>query len=266
MDTDTETETEPAEYVSVWGCRRSSTNLCQTLVDDHTDADLIQHGDAWKHGYPHNTNPRAANLVVTKHPMAWLQSEEEWRFRGGPPSRMARHVRNLACDIVAYRDPFRAVGMKWGLALDKWAALMEVWARLPRAAVVRYEDLLRDPRQALAPLEDHGIDISDDIQLPGGRVQPTKTGPTELDDSFDAGYYLDYEWASAYTSRDRIGIDHYIERHGQQQTWTALGYGTYRPWVEDRPPDSADAIDQARDDSVHFYRRAELLQGGEVPT
>lgn len=247
-------------YVSIWGCRRSATNLCQKLVDKHTNATPIQHGDAWKHGYPRQVYPDAVSLVVTKHPMAWLLSEEEWRFRGVFPGPIARHLRNLFCNVVAFRDPFRAVAMKWGLALDKWAALMEVWARLEPAVVVRYEDLLRDPHQTFAPLADHGIDFVSEVQLPSGRVQPTKNGPTELDDTFDTDYYTEFQWASEFNRRDRIGIDHYIERHGQDTTWEALGYNTYRPWVEDRPPDSADPIDTPANDDVHFYRRDRLFQ------
>lgn len=251
---------EEPEYVSVWGCRRSATNLCQKLVDEHTTATPIQHADAWKHGYPHEVYPDAVSLVVTKHPMAWLLSEESWRFRGSLPARLAHRLRDLAANVVAHRDPFRAVGMKWGLALDKWAALMEVWARLEPCVVVRFEDLLRDPLLTFAPLEGHGVQVDDAIELPGGRVQPTKNGPTETDNSFDAAYYLDHEWAAEFSARDRIGIDHYIERHGQRSTWEALGYNTYRPWVSDAAPDDARSL--ATTDNVRFYRPLSLAADG----
>lgn len=174
------------------GLQRTGTNYVTELVRLNLTRNVIGTGDrsiCWKHALPVDKTPAgvtAAEAVwatdaliclVAKHPLHWMASVT---LRDPQDLFMKRKV--LLVDGV---PDVAATARFYGRFYRKWLDLLRDRGGF---AIVRYEDALRDPRSALAPVAKAlgAVGVPDHITLPG-RVPYSRTVPEGRKAAYLAG-------------------------------------------------------------------------------
>lgn len=175
------------------GLQRTGTNYVTELVRLNLTRNVIGTGDrsiCWKHALPVDKTPAgvtAAEAVtarpdaficlVAKHPLHWMASVT---LRDPQDLFMKRKVL-----LVDGAPDVAATARFYGRFYRKWLDLLRDRGGF---AIVRYEDALRDPRSALAPVAEAlgAVGVPDPISLPG-RVPYSRTVPEDRKAAYLAG-------------------------------------------------------------------------------
>jgi hypothetical protein len=175
------------------GLQRTGTNYVTELVRLNLTRNVIGTGDrsiCWKHALPIDKTPAgvtAAEAVlgrpdaliclVAKHPLHWMASVT---LRDPQDLFMKRKVL-----LVDGAPDVAATARFYGRFYRMWLDLLRHRGGF---AIVRYEDALRDPRSALAPVAEAlgAVGVPDHISLPE-RVPYSRTVPEERKAAYLAG-------------------------------------------------------------------------------
>ncbi|MGR3714968.1 MAG: hypothetical protein ACU0A6_17815 [Shimia sp.] len=141
----------------------------------------LPHTGGWKHAAPDeafrdrflNTH-RPAVLIITRHPVSWLRSMHRNPFHTltTVPTDFSTFIRQHW--LCTHRDGLQPCELPDVLAL--YEAKLSAYAVLLNAydnsALIRYEDLIQDPKSFLSRL---GLPCPDDLQLPLTDPRPFAT-------------------------------------------------------------------------------------------
>lgn len=216
--------------VGIWGLRRTFSNLLQRSLeldgvdveprhDDHPD-DPHQHA-TWKHGHPRH--PPRVNLVLAKHPYAWIRSRHRFALgKRDPLCSLYERVRRSVSHV--HIGPTKLL---FSPPLDLYHHAYEAWqVILPNPMIVRYEAFLADPDRVYQAIGDH---IDQDLttpDIPDVEVRPSEDGPRSHQHEVDHSFYLEHRWTSWYSQPEQRWIESYVHRHPHHRTIDHLGYET----------------------------------------
>ncbi|MDQ3623176.1 MAG: hypothetical protein M3463_11895 [Verrucomicrobiota bacterium] len=213
-------------YVKQYGLPRSGTNYLCYLLRRNYELRVLVNETGWKHGMistPAEWRGKLLYLVTAKNPYSWLVSMHRFA-RKHPMMRRDVPFAEFLREPFVFRgraidgDNPQTLAMRaanpvqfWNDMLFHWLEFLEVDGR---GALLRYEDLLRDPETKLngvvgawrgrRPFEvpTRELKPSWDEHRPG-EMLGTKVFPREV--------YLEERWREAYTEDHLAFVDCHLD-------------------------------------------------------
>lgn len=195
--------------VKQFGLKRSGTNWLYDLLTANFNVKVLTNGGGWKHGeyrvkrlLGHETDC----VVISKDPFSWLVSMHRYRAKWGKES-FARLVNDG--DMIAH----------WSVLHRNW---LDAAARVRESVIafIRYEDVLRSPKQTLQLLAGK-LDIersSGDWIIETRRVVP---GGGHSKNNFNRRpYYLNRAYMNSFNEK----MVDTVRRLVDEDVVTELGY------------------------------------------
>lgn len=202
--------------VKVFGLKRSGTNLVEFLLErNYVNVTLSRNAESgWKHTFNRVQwlyGSQLPSVFVVKDVFAWLVSVWKWENK---TAKQSVYGYNEAGKGALFTDFVHR-----GHQPELWATMNDHWLHTCNA-LVKYEDLLKEPEKAVENVADwlacdsgQRLEKKDEpFIVPVGRMGTTSN---ELKDSaFDPTWYTEKRYMSRYNG--------WLIREVRQRTWSTL--------------------------------------------